>query len=185
MTGGKSTQAALLAQALDAVRTREPGGTRIGGMIRSIVLDPANHALADRAEALLSAADRAQHAAEVVRPALAAGRHVVSDRSAWSSVAYQGYGRGMDPEDVRGLSDWAIEATWPDLVVLLDIDVEGRRAAPPARPPRPHGGRRGGVLRQVTAGFAALAAADPGRWRVVDGSGSPDAVAARVFAALD
>jgi dTMP kinase len=152
-------------------------------MIRSIVLDPANHDLADRAEALLYAADRAQHAAEVVRPALAAGRHVVSDRSAWSSVAYQGYGRGMDPEDVRGLSDWAIEATWPDLVVLLDIDpvVAARR--------RQRDRDRLELVDEtftarVRAGFLELAQIDPGVWVVIDASGDVDGVALAVRTAV-
>src|ERR1700759_1367240 len=92
---GKSTQAARLAKALNAHLTREPGGTRVGTLLRAILLDPEHSELADRREALLYAADRAQHVAEVVRPTLAAGQHVVSDRSAWSSVVYQGYGRGM------------------------------------------------------------------------------------------
>ena len=89
---GKSTQARRLADAIGAVLTREPGGTTIGGLVRGVLLDPAHDAMVDRAEALLYAADRAQHLAEVVVPALDAGRNVVSDRSALSSVAYQGYG---------------------------------------------------------------------------------------------
>src|SRR5262249_26617438 len=119
---GKSTQVTRLAAVLDAVVTREPGGTRLGAIIRGILLDPANADLTDRTEALLYAADRAQHADELLRPTLAAGRHVVSDRSAWSSVVYQGHGRALSPEEVEGLSDWALAGCWPDLVVLLDID---------------------------------------------------------------
>jgi len=97
---GKSTQSALLASALDAVLTREPGGTVIGARLRSLVLDPATEGLAPRAEALLMAADRAQHVAEVVEPALAAGRHVVTDRFAGSSIAYQGHGRGLPVDEI-------------------------------------------------------------------------------------
>ena len=119
---GKSTQAVLLADALGALLTREPGGTTIGGLIRGVLLDPAHDAMVDRAEALLYAADKAQHVAEVVEPALAAGRDVVSDRSAWSSVAYQGFGRGLGGERVRAINDWALDGRWPDLVVLLDLD---------------------------------------------------------------
>jgi dTMP kinase len=179
---GKSTQTARLARALDAVETREPGGTRIGGIIRGIVLDPAHGELSDRAEALLYAADRAQHAAEVLRPALAAGRHVVSDRSAWSSVAYQGYGRGMGADEVRRLADWALDGCWPDLVVLLDIDptVAARRRS-----------RDLDRLEQVDqafservrAGYRELAAVGP-EWIVVDASLDEETVAFAVRAAV-
>ena len=180
---GKSTQATRLAAALDAVTTREPGGTRIGEMIRGILLDPANGELDDRAEALLYAADRAQHTAVVVQPALSAGRHVVSDRSAWSSIVYQGHGRGMGTEDVRRLSDWAIDHCWPDLVVLLDIDpsVAARRRS-----------RDRDRLELVDATFSArvrngyleLAATQPDRWIVVDAAPDVDTVAAAVRAAV-
>src|SRR5581483_4782901 len=98
---GKSTQARLLAGALGAVLTREPGGTAVGERIRSLLLDPAERGLDARAEALLMAADRAAHVAGVVGPALAAGRSVVSDRSVWSSLAYQGYGRGLPVAELR------------------------------------------------------------------------------------
>ena len=104
---GKSTQAALLAAALGAVLTRETGGTAIGERLRAILHDVDVDDLDDRAEALLTAADRAQHIAEVVAPALAAGRHVVSDRSVYSTLAYQGYGRGLDLDELRRINDWA------------------------------------------------------------------------------
>jgi dTMP kinase len=179
---GKSTQTSRLAAALDAVVTREPGGTRIGAVIRGIVLDPANGDLTDRAEALLYAADRAQHAAEVLRPALTAGRHVVSDRSAWSSIVYQGHGRGMSGDDIRRLSDWAVERCWPDLVVLLDVDpaVAARRRSRDLD-------RLEQVDRsfseRVRAGYLQLAAGAPD-WVVVDGGQDPDAVAVAVRAAV-
>src|SRR5436190_2639864 len=100
---GKSTQAGRLASALSAVATREPGGTHVGGLIRTLLLDPSND-MSARTEALLLAADRAQHVTEIVVPALTQGRHVVSDRSAYSSLAYQGFGRGLDLDDLRAMN---------------------------------------------------------------------------------
>ncbi|MGI8685763.1 MAG: dTMP kinase [Acidimicrobiales bacterium] len=179
---GKSTQAALLAERLDAVLTREPGGTVLGERVRSLLLDPASGALDPRAEALLMAAARAQHVAEVVAPALASGRVVVSDRYSHSSLAYQGYGRGLPLDDVRGLSDWATGGLWPDAVVLLDLAAdaaEARRGHPDrfeSEAPAFH--------RRVEEGFRALAAEDPSCWRVVDASGTIEEVAARVWASL-
>ncbi len=121
---GKSTQAARLAERIGAVLTRETGGTDIGARIREILHDTAVHNLSARAEALLAAADRAQHMAEVVRPALTAGRSVVSDRSVYSSIAYQGYGRQLDIERIRDLNEWGTGGLWPDLVVFLDTPDE-------------------------------------------------------------
>jgi len=180
---GKSTQAARLAERLDAVLTREPGGTAIGSRIRALVLDPANRELADRAEALLMAADRAQHVAEVIRPALDAGRTVVTDRFAGSSLAYQSYGRGLPLAEVEHLSRWATDGVWPDLVVLLDVPeavAEARLGTERDRMEEVGDG----FHQRVAAGFRALAAADPERWTVVDGTGSPDEVAKRVWATV-
>jgi dTMP kinase len=180
---GKSTQAARLARRVDAVLTREPGGTAVGAAIRALLLDPATAGLDDRAEALLMAADRAQHVAEVVRPALAAGRHVVTDRYVGSSLAYQGHGRGLPLDQVRRLSAWATGGLWPDAVVLLDVPA---RAAAGRRPERPDRLEAAGDAfhRRVGEGYRALAAADPTRWVVVDGTPGPDAVEAAVWAAL-
>ena len=179
---GKSTQAARLAQRLGAVLTREPGGTGIGLRLRSVVLDAHEQAPAARTEALLMAADRAQHVAEVVRPALEDGRDVVSDRYSGSTLAYQGHGRGLDVGELAWLSSWASEGLEPDLVLLLDVDQEvaaGRRCRP-----RDRMEAAGDTFHQrVVAGYLALAAADPGRWVVVDGSGTADEVADRVWAA--
>ena len=176
---GKSTQSALLASGLDAVLTREPGGTVIGARLRSLVLDPATEGLAPRAEALLMAADRAQHVAEVVEPALAAGRHVVTDRFAGSSIAYQGHGRGLPVDEIRGISRWATGGVWPDLMVLLDVPaaVADRRLGTArdrmeAEPSAFHAA--------VIEGFRAQAADEPDRWVVLDGTGSIDDVAAAV-----
>jgi dTMP kinase len=180
---GKSTQSALLADALDAVLTREPGGTAIGARLRALMLDPATEGLDDRAEALLMAADRAQHVAEVVAPALAAGRHVVTDRFAGSSIAYQGHARGLPVEEIDGLSRWATDGVWPDLIVLLDVPavvaddrLGSDRDRMEAEPPAFHAA--------VIEGFHAQAEADPDRWVVLDGAASIDEVAAAVRRAV-
>lgn len=179
---GKSTQAAILAGRLGAVLTREPGGTAVGERVRDVLLDAAVVGLDPRAEALLMAAARAQHVAEVVGPALASGRHVVTDRFSHSSVAYQGYGRGLDLVEVRRLSDWATEGLWPDVVVLLKLP-DGASLAAPAAPDR-FETEGGGFHEQVAAGFLAMAAGDPDTWRVVDAAGTVEEVAARVWEAV-
>jgi len=180
---GKSTQAARLADALDAVLTREPGGTAIGAQLRAVLLDPATVDLSARAEALLMAADRAQHVAEVIEPALAAGRHVVTDRFAGSSIAYQGHGRGLPVEEIRDLSMWATGGVWPDLVILLDV--------PPAEADRRLGAARDRMEAEpvsfhdaVIEGFRAQATAEPQRWVVIDGTPSIEVVSAAVVAAV-
>jgi dTMP kinase len=168
---GKSTQAALLADALDAVLTHEPGATPLGRELRQLLLDPATGTVEPRAEALLMAADRAQHVAHVVRPALDSGRHVVTDRFAGSSFAYQGYGRGLPLDELRVLSQWAVAGTWPDLVVLIDVPLEvaaTRRGADLDR----FEAEDDGFHRRVVEGFRELAAAEPDRWVVVDGTPS-------------
>jgi dTMP kinase len=180
---GKSTQAHRLATALGALATREPGGTAVGARLRDILLDPGTVDLADRAEALLMAADRAQHLAELVSPTLATGRHVVSDRSAYSSIAYQGYGRGLPIDEVRGLSEWATDGVWPDLVVLLDVPHEvasGRLTGGLDRMER----LGEAFHRRVAEGFRLLAAAEPDRWVVVDGTEAVDRVADAVRGAV-
>ncbi|MFM7062530.1 MAG: dTMP kinase [Actinomycetes bacterium] len=176
---GKSTQAAALATALDALLTREPGGTAVGAQLREVLLGRTTTGLSDRTEALLMAADRAQHVAEVVEPALAAGRHVVCDRFFGSSVAYQGHGRGLDPDEVRNLSLWATAGLVPDLVLLLRVPVE--------ESDRRTGGARDRIEdagadfhRRVADGFVAQAAAEPDRWVVLDGTGTKDQVAQEV-----
>ena len=180
---GKSTQARLLAGDLGAVLTREPGGTSVGRRIREVVLDASVTTLDDRAEALLMAADRAQHVAEVVEPALAAGRHVVSDRSAFSSLAYQGYGRGLGVADVEHLCSWATRGLWPDVAVLLHVPPETGLGRLQRSPDRVEGADRAFHLR-VTEGFRALAGADPARWLEVDATGTVEQVAARVSDAV-
>lgn len=168
---GKSTQADRLAARLDAVLTREPGGTPIGEQIRSLLLDPAGDVEA-RTEALLMAAARAQHVHDVIEPALAAGRHVVTDRFTASSLAYQGFGRGLALEDVRALSAFATAGLEPDLYVLLDVPPE----VAAARRSREHDRMEsaGDAFHQrVRDGFLALV---DDRWLVVDGTLPPDEV---------
>ena len=121
---GKSTHVTRLATALGAVATREPGGTTIGASLRATMIDAANTMLSPRAEALLMAADRAQHLDELVTPALQRGQHVVSDRSAYSSLAYQGYGRQLDLTMLKQFNSWAIGNRWPDLVVYIDVPLD-------------------------------------------------------------
>ena len=179
---GKSTQARMLAKRLDAVATREPGGTDLGGRLRSLLLDPGEAPVGPRAETLLMAADRAQHIVQVVRPALEAGRHVVSDRSVFSSLAYQGGGRELGVDEVRALNEWALDGCWPDRVVLLDLTAEAARARL----------RRGldrleqeadAFHHRVRATYLELAATDD-RFAVIDADGSVDEVAARVWDAV-
>lgn len=177
---GKSSQAARLATALDAQLTRETGGTAIGQRIREILHDTTVTDLADRAEALLTAADRAQHLEQVVLPALAAGRHVVSDRSVHSSLAYQGYGRELVVDDVRRINDWAIGGRWPDLVVLLDVRGELLAQRMRGRELDRFELQGSEFHARVLAGFREMAAADPEHWVVVDGNGPPDRVATAI-----
>jgi dTMP kinase len=180
---GKSTQARLLAERLGAVLTREPGGTPIGTRIRSLLLDPDTVGLSARAEALLMAADRAQHVEALVRPMLAAGRPVVTDRYLYSSVAYQGYGRELEPDEVRALSLFAVDGLLPDVVVLVELPDEVAEQRFGDRPDR-FEGEGPAFRRRVAEGYRALVAADPDRWVVVDGVGSIEEVADRVWAAV-
>jgi dTMP kinase len=183
---GKSTQARLLADALGAVLTREPGGTPVGARIRAVLLDPTVTSLDARAEALLMAADRAEHLASVVRPALDNGRTVVSDRSAWSSLAYQGYGRGLDLAELRRLSDWAMGGRWPDLAVLVDVPAEDAalRLAAAGRDADRLEAEGDGFHQRVREGFSALAAQSPDRWVTIDGAAAAEVVGARILAAV-
>ena len=177
---GKSTQAVRLAPAIGAVLTREPGGTRAGERIRELLLDPGLAGLDARAEALLMAAARAEHVATVIEPALSQGRDVVSDRYVPSSLAYQGYGRGLDLEMLRSLSGWATGGVDADLVILLTASA--RRLTGPEDRLEAEGDQFHGA---VARGYLELAAADPDHWRIVDGDGTIDEVAARVLATFE
>lgn len=180
---GKSTQAQRVAAARDALFTRQPGGTEIGAAIRELLLSTNTQNLVDRAEALLMAADRAQHVAEVIRPALAAGRDVVCDRYVASSLAYQGAARGLGISSVLALSEFAIDGVWPDLTVLIDVPVDvglRRLDGPPDRLE----GQRDGFHDRVRSAFLELAETRPERWVVIDGTEPVEAVSTAVDAAL-
>jgi dTMP kinase len=177
---GKSTQAALLAARLGAVLTHEPGGTAVGARIRAIVLDASVGTSLDmRAEALLMAADRAQHVAEVIRPALLRGDDVVSDRFSGSTLAYQGHARGLAVDELARLSSWATGGLEPDVVILLDLPAEVAAGRMNADLDRMEAAGQD-FHRRVASGYRALAAAEPARWHVVDGSGTVGEVEARV-----
>jgi dTMP kinase len=145
------------------------------------VLDPSLPSLTVRAEVLLMLAARAQHVVELIVPALDSGRDVVCDRFSGSTIAYQGYGRGLDPGELARLSDWASAGLRPDRIVLLRVapDVAWRRRRARGGEDRLEG-EGAEFFQRVERGFAALAGADPARWRVVDGSGPIEQVALRV-----
>lgn len=171
---GKTTQAALLEQSLSdagrtVVRTREPGGTEVGVLVRDIVLHHRGE-IASRAEALLYAADRAQHIQTLVQPALARGEVVIQDRYLDSSVAYQGAGRVLDATEIRSLSLWATGGALPDLTVLLDLapDAARRRLDAADKPFDRLEAERAEFHERVRAAFLELAAAEPERFLVVD-----------------
>jgi len=166
---GKSTQAGALADALGAELTHEPGATLLGRTLREVLLAPDAPSVSLRAEALLMAADRAEHVAEVVEPALAAGRWVVTDRFSGSTLAYQGYGRGLDLGQLGALVQWATAGVAPDLTVMVDVPV--KVAASRLSTSAPDRLERLGpdFAAKVRDGFLALAAEDPEHWVVVDG----------------
>ena len=177
---GKSTQSRRLADAIGAVHTRETGGTPIGQRLREILHDTSVTDLDDRAEALIVAADRAQHIADVVRPAIDSGHHVVSDRSVYSSLAYQGYGRGLPLHELKELNRWAISDLWPDLVILLSVPPEVGRDRM-LRRELDRFERAGDEFHlRVDAAFTEMAAGDPTRWVTVDASGPLEAVAGQI-----
>jgi len=176
---GKSTQARLLAQRLDALFTFEPGATELGKIMRQIVLDHDTHHLDARAEALLIAADKAQHVRAIIEPALDAGRHVVCDRFVDSALAYQGFGRGLDLEELERVLDFATGGLRGDLVFLLDVSDHVADARLGSQRDRLES-ESAAFHRRVREGFRTLAGADPKRWAVVDGEGSIDEVSARI-----
>ena len=183
---GKSTQVRLLAEALRAhgrevLVTRQPGGTDLGAAIRDLVLH-GDH-VSPRAEALLFAADKAHHVDLVIRPALAAGQVVLTDRYTDSSVAYQGAGRDLGAQEIHDLNMWAVDDLVPDLTVVVDVSAqEGRR-------------RRGEVHDRleseqddfheaIRAHYLAMAQGNPQRYLVVDGTEPPDRIHEQVLERL-
>ena len=181
---GKSTHVTRLADRLGAVATREPGGTRIGAMLRGILADPENTDISSRTELLLMTADRAQLMSEVIEPALAAGRHVVSDRSVYSTLAYQGYGRGLDLDRIRQINSWALADTLPDIVVWIRIPREEAERRLAKRNLDRFEREGAEFFARIADGFAELAAADPQRWILIDGMMPKDEVAQAIYAAV-
>ncbi|KAA9085278.1 dTMP kinase [Microbacterium radiodurans] len=192
---GKTTQAAALESwfaesGRTVVRTREPGGTEVGTLVREIVLHHRGD-IAPRAEALLYAADRAHHVETLVRPALARGEVVIQDRYLDSSVAYQGAGRVLDADEVRRISLWAADGALPDLTVLLDLDPAEARARLDAddKPFDRLEAEKAAFHERVRRAFLDLAAAEPDRFLVVDASRPAPEISAdiraRVARALD
>jgi dTMP kinase len=186
---GKSTQAEALAEWIRAkghevVLTREPGATPVGKRLRSILLDVSSAGLSHRAEALLYAADRAEHVDTVVRPALERGAVVISDRYIDSSVAYQGAGRDLSPTEIARINRWATNGLVPHLTVLLDVSPETARERFTEAPDRLES-EPAEFHARVRAGFLTLAAADPGRYLVVDAGQEPEAVTTTIRHRLD
>jgi dTMP kinase len=194
---GKTTQAELLAGALraaghDVVTTREPGGTSVGEGVRAALLDPSTRGLDPRAEALLYAAARAQLVEEVVRPALQEGRLVVCDRYIDSSLAYQGYARGLGFENIISLNMWAIDGLMPDLTLVLQVDERTRAARLRAsageegaeRAPDRLESEGDGFFREVDQGYRRLVRDHPHRIRAVSGEGSPDEVHREILSVI-
>jgi dTMP kinase len=181
---GKSTQAKAVAAALGALLTHEPGATPLGARLRQLLLDPDSDSPppTPRAETLLMAADRAEHVAQVIEPALASGAWVVTDRYTGSTIAYQGYGRGLGAEGLAEVVAWATAGVEADLSVFVDVPVEvaaaRRRGADRMERLGPEFAAR------VRGGFAAQAAADPARWLVVDGTREVDAITAHIVEAV-
>jgi dTMP kinase len=186
---GKSTQVEVLAEWIRAkghevVVTKEPGATPVGKRLRSILLDVSESGLSHRSEALLYAADRAEHVDTVVRPALERGAIVISDRYIDSSVAYQGAGRDLSPTEIARISRWATGGLVPHLTVLLDVSPETARERFTEAPDRLES-EPAEFHDKVRAGFLTMAAADPARYLVVDASQTPDAVTTAVRHRLD
>jgi dTMP kinase len=190
---GKTTQlvqlaAWLRAQNQDVLTTREPGGTAIGDRVRAILLDPDCSEMRAEAEVLLFSAARAQHVGQMIRPHLAGGGVVLCDRYADSTLAYQGYGRGLDLATLGVITAFATGGLRPDLVVYLDIDAEAglRRKQQHAADDASQWNRMEqetlAYHQRVRAGYSEMAAAEPGRWLLVDAGQTVDAVQAVVQA---
>ncbi|HUW62759.1 MAG TPA: dTMP kinase [Candidatus Bathyarchaeia archaeon] len=187
---GKTTQIRRLHQHLvhlghDVVVTREPGGTPVAEAIRSILLDCTHAGMRPMTELLLYAAARAQHVAELIAPALQAGKTVLCDRFADSTTAYQGAGRGVEPETVALVHRLAAAGVWPDITIVLDVPPEiGLARANAACGPDRIEQESIEFHRRVREGFLALARQDPHRVIVIDATGSEDEVAEKVAAAV-
>ncbi|MFP5223923.1 MAG: dTMP kinase [Acidobacteriota bacterium] len=195
---GKSTQIArteawLRGLGHAVLTTRQPGGCGLGLTLRSILLDARNTHLDSTAELFLYLADRAQHVAEVIRPALAEGAVVLCDRYHDSTVAYQGYGRGLDVEHLISLGEMATGGLVPDVTLVLDLPVEQGLLRARSRNAGAGSSQSEGRFealemafhQRVRDGFLEMAAREPGRFAVVDAAGGPDSVFRRVQAAIE
>lgn len=194
---GKSTQIALLANYLTArgirnVLTREPGGTLIGDQVRKILLDPANRSLDPAAELLLYAASRAQHLREIILPALANGMTILCDRFSDATLAYQGYGRGLDIEMIRSLDRIVTTGMRPDLTILFDIEAtmgisraRGRNNSLGLEAEARFENEALAFHDRVRQGYLKLVAQEPDRIRIVDASGTSEAVQEQVRKIVD
>ena len=188
---GKTTQINLVARSLEeqgrqVLCTREPGGTRIGAMLRKLLLDPANKDLDHRTEAFLYAADRSQHVTEVILPALEEGKIVICDRYLYSTVAYQGWGRGIDTDFLTSLNGLASGWLVPDRVILLDIDVDtGLRRALGERSPDRLETEKSIFFQRVRQGYLEQAKNYPEIFRVIQAGEDKTEVNRRVLTALD
>ena len=181
---GKSTHVTRLAEAIGGITTREPGGTAIGAALRAAMLDTNNTMLSPRAEALMMSADRAQHIDELIEPTLASGKHVVSDRSAYSSLAYQGYGRLLDIDELKRFNNWAIQGNWPELVIFIDVPIDQLLERLKKRELDRFEREDRAFFERIHAGFTAMAASDPNRWLVIDGTPPKDELASTIATAV-
>lgn len=192
---GKTTQLRLLARHLrrrgiPVVVTREPGGTPLGERIRGVLLSSASRGMDPRTEVLLMFAARAQHVTQVIAPALAAGKTVLSDRFTDASLAYQGYGRGLDLRFVRALERFACRGVKPDMTFVIDINprTSVRRALKRIRRTRADEGRFEKETRafyeRVCRGYATLARFEPRRIRLVDGEDTVENIHRKIIALL-
>ena len=170
---GKSTHSKMLGKWLKQkgipfVYTREPGGTRIGELIRKILLDPANYSIVDKCELFLYLAGRAQIVAEVIKPAVASGKLVISDRFSDATVAYQGYGNKLPLGIIKRLNSFATDGLQPDLTIILDINVkEGLRRNIETKWPDRMEARTISYHQRVRSGYRKLARKDPKRIKVI------------------
>lgn len=180
---GKSTQASRLSAALAARLTREPGGTPLGEALRPMALSASAGAIDARTELLLMVAARAEHVARLIRPTLEAGGHVVCDRFSGSTIAYQGYGRGLPIEEVVAACELATAGLRPDLNLLMDLDVADARARRSRADDEIESAGRD-FHERVREGFRLIAAGEPSRWAIIDASKDPEEVERDVRGAL-
>jgi dTMP kinase len=195
---GKSTQSRMIrdylhSKGLHVIQTLEPGGSNLGTTLRQILLDPKNDDITGLTELFLYLADRAQHVASVIRPALDRGEVVLCDRFADSTVVYQGYGRGLDPKLLHQLNEVAVNATWPDLTLLLDLDPEiGLKRALTRNLQENKHATEGrfeaenlAFHTRIREGYLTWAALNRGRFAVIDAAGSVEDTFAAIRKAID